>query len=191
MDLGADSYVLAALGVLVCGYAAYLAKERARRFERDRRRTGNYSYYLKMKHWDTDQFFKYTRMTTPVFEKLLSKITPKIQHQFRSGGIFPEERLVITLQYLSQGTSMQALAWTFHTKIPQYITLSMELVKLCGMSWLWNTLKLQKSGRKFLEDFRRGGTFLTALGALMGSMLVYRLHLEVDHCSIITRSTPA
>nr|CAI5852868.1 unnamed protein product [Callosobruchus analis] len=68
-----------------------------------------------MKQWDTEQFFKYTRMTLPVFEKLLSKIAPQIQHQYRSDGISPEERLVITLQYLSQGTSMQALAWIFHT----------------------------------------------------------------------------
>ncbi|VEN48424.1 unnamed protein product [Callosobruchus maculatus] len=96
------------------------AKGRTRRFKRrpinrDRRRTGNYSYYLNMKQWDTDQFFKYTRMTIPVFDKLLAKIRTKIQRQYRSDGISPEERLVITLQYLSQGTSMQALAWTFHT----------------------------------------------------------------------------
>ncbi|VEN34117.1 unnamed protein product [Callosobruchus maculatus] len=120
MDIDEDSYVLAALGVLLCGYAAYLAKGRARRFKRrpinrDKRRTGHYSYYLKMEQWDTDQFFKYTRMTIPVFEKLLSKIRSKIQRQYRSDGISPEERLVITLQYLSQGTSMRALAQTFHT----------------------------------------------------------------------------
>ncbi|KAJ8910120.1 hypothetical protein NQ315_007958 [Exocentrus adspersus] len=38
----------------------------------------------------------------------------RIRKQYRSDGISPEERLVITLQFLSQGTSMQALAWTFH-----------------------------------------------------------------------------
>nr|CAI5858488.1 unnamed protein product [Callosobruchus analis] len=160
MDIGEDSYVLAALGVLVCGYAAYLAKGRARRFKRrpinrDRRRTGNYSYYLKIKQWDTEQFFKYTRMTIPVFEKLLLKIAPKIQHQYRSDGISCEERLVITLQYLSQGTSMQALAWTFHTG---HSTIHYIIHETCKA--LWDVLALDyletpETPEKW-EDISRG-----------------------------------
>nr|CAH7749890.1 unnamed protein product [Callosobruchus chinensis] len=97
-----------------------MTRRRTRRFKtrpinRTRRATGNYSYYQKMKSWDPEQFFKYTRMTIPVFENLLKKIKPRIRKQYRSDSITAEERLVITLQYLSQGTTMQALAWTFHT----------------------------------------------------------------------------
>nr|CAI5859287.1 unnamed protein product [Callosobruchus analis] len=67
-----------------------------------------------MKSWDTQQFFKYTRMNVQVFEKLLVKIKESIAKQTRSDGISAEERLIITLQYLSQGTAMQVLAWNFH-----------------------------------------------------------------------------
>lgn len=51
-----------------------------------------------MKTWDPEQFFKYTRMSIPVFEKLLSKVRNMIEKQYRSDGIAPEERLIITLQ---------------------------------------------------------------------------------------------
>nr|CAI5854602.1 unnamed protein product [Callosobruchus analis] len=126
-----------------------------RPINRDRRRTGNYSYYLKMKQWDTEQFFKYTRMTIPVFEKLLLKIAPKIQHQYRSDGISCEERLVITLQYLSQGTSMQALAWTFHTG---HSTIHYIIHETCKA--LWDVLALDyletpETPEKW-EDISRG-----------------------------------
>nr|CAI5830753.1 unnamed protein product [Callosobruchus analis] len=68
----------------------FAISDERRPINRDRRRTGNYSYYLKMKQWDTEQFFKYTRMTIPVFEKLILKIAPKIQHQYRSDDIYPK-----------------------------------------------------------------------------------------------------
>jgi hypothetical protein len=51
-----------------------------------------------MKSWDREQFFKYTRMTTHVFEMLLIKVKPIIEKNKRSDGISAEERLIITLQ---------------------------------------------------------------------------------------------
>nr|CAI5848937.1 unnamed protein product [Callosobruchus analis] len=76
---------------------------RQRRFKvrpinRARHEEGGFQYYLKMKSWDTQQFFKYTRMNVQVFEKLLVKIKESIAKQTRSDGISAEEmRLVITL----------------------------------------------------------------------------------------------
>lgn len=71
---------------------------KVRPINRFRRISGNYQYYEKMKSWDAPQLFKYTRMTLPVFKKLLHLIKHKINKQIRSDGISSEERLVITLQ---------------------------------------------------------------------------------------------
>nr|CAH7752846.1 unnamed protein product [Callosobruchus chinensis] len=67
MDINGDNdYLLAALGVVLRGYAALrMTRRRTRRFKtrpinRTRRATGNYCYYQKMKSWDPEQFFKYT-----------------------------------------------------------------------------------------------------------------------------------
>ncbi|KAJ8913882.1 hypothetical protein NQ315_005679 [Exocentrus adspersus] len=76
-----------------------------------------------MKSCDAEQSFKYTRMTVPIFKKLVNKI-PKISKQRRSDGISAEERIAVTLQFLSQGTSMQVLAWNFeigHTTVHKII----------------------------------------------------------------------
>lgn len=106
-DEDETTYLLAALGLMLCAHAVLRVKrngqKRQRRFKvrpinRTRKSSGNFQYYRKMKTWDKEQFFKYTRMTTVVFEKLLSKIKSRIQKQYRVDGISPEERLVITLQ---------------------------------------------------------------------------------------------
>nr|CAH7748459.1 unnamed protein product [Callosobruchus chinensis] len=71
-------------------------------------------------------------MTIPVFENLLKKIKPRIRKQYRSDSITAEERLVITLQYLSQSTTMQALAWTFHT---EHSTIHYVIHETCKTLW--------------------------------------------------------
>nr|CAH7738425.1 unnamed protein product [Callosobruchus chinensis] len=85
-----------------------------------------------MKSWGREQFFKYTRMTISVCENLLKKIKPRIRKQYRNDSITAEERLVITLQYLSQGTTMQALAWTFHTG---HSTIHYVIHETCKAMW--------------------------------------------------------
>lgn len=97
----------AAFAGVLCLYALVKAnnKRKKRRFKvrpinRTRRQGEAYQYYEKMKSWNPEQFFMYTRMTVPMFEKLLKKIKPKISRQKRSDGIPAEDRLVITLQYV-------------------------------------------------------------------------------------------
>ncbi|KAJ8970295.1 hypothetical protein NQ314_001300 [Rhamnusium bicolor] len=50
-----------------------------------------------MKRCDPEQFLRYTRMTVPVFEKLLSLMKDRLSRRLRSDGIGAEERLAITL----------------------------------------------------------------------------------------------
>lgn len=49
-------------------------------------------------------------MYKTAFKKLLVLVRDDLKTNFRSEGISPEDRVVITLQYLSQGIIMQTLA---------------------------------------------------------------------------------
>lgn len=102
--------LLGFIGILMCAAAVLkLSKKRrpsTRRFKtrpinRARISKSQYDYFKKMTTWDEEQFFKYTRMTIAAFNKLLNLIRPFISKERRRDGIFPEQRLVITLQYVS------------------------------------------------------------------------------------------
>ncbi|KAL1489235.1 hypothetical protein ABEB36_014168 [Hypothenemus hampei] len=134
-----DKQLLGVLGALLCVAAALKnrKKRNKRRFKvrpmnRRRKILGGYQYYKNIKSWDSQQFFKYTRLNKAAFQKLLNFIRPEIKIQPRSDGILPEERLVITLQYLSQGTSMQALAWNFHVGVT---TVHKIINEMCNLIW--------------------------------------------------------
>ncbi|KAJ8914187.1 hypothetical protein NQ315_015960 [Exocentrus adspersus] len=97
---------IAAFAGVLCLYALVKSKNKRqnRRFKvrpinRARRQKGGFQYFKKMKSCDAEQFFKYTRMTVPIFQKLVNKI-PKISKQRRSDGISAEERIAVTLQYI-------------------------------------------------------------------------------------------
>ncbi|XP_030749395.1 protein ALP1-like [Sitophilus oryzae] len=123
-----DEEALLSLAFVLCMYN-FTVQSRRRRIRQYKTRPINrgrrgFNYYDQMKLGDPQQFFKYTRMNVAVFEKLLTKVAPVIRRQNRSDGISAEHRLIITLQYLSQGTSMQNLAWTFqigHTTVHKII----------------------------------------------------------------------
>lgn len=97
--------LLGMLGLTLCSYMLTLQdkKKRHRRFKvrpinKARKQSGGYQYYKKMRTWDEEQYFKYTRMNKSSFNKLLSFTKPHITKQYRSDGISAEERLIITLQ---------------------------------------------------------------------------------------------
>jgi uncharacterized Fe-S cluster-containing radical SAM superfamily protein len=99
----AEEGILLSLALLLCAVIIKLKQKGHRRYKvrpinRERRKLGNFQCYIKMKSWDREQFFKYTRMTTHVFEMLLKKVKPIIEKNKRSDGISAEERLIITLQ---------------------------------------------------------------------------------------------
>ncbi|XP_031356255.1 protein ALP1-like isoform X1 [Photinus pyralis] len=94
-------------------------KRRQRRWKvryinRDRQTKGFYiSTFLPMKIRDPSQFFKYTRMDVSTFTLLLNRLRRIVQVRKMNKPISVEERLVVTLHYLSQGSSMQTVAWKF------------------------------------------------------------------------------
>ncbi|CAH1372814.1 unnamed protein product [Tenebrio molitor] len=87
-----EKVLLGTFGLLLCSYVTLKTNRRRRRYKtrpinRQRRTQGSYNYFLKMKAADPEQFFKYTRMTVPVFEHLLSLVSQKISRGKRSDGI--------------------------------------------------------------------------------------------------------
>lgn len=166
---------LGLIGLLMCILVGLNVK-RQRRFKirpinRARNSKSNFQYYRKMKTWDQEQFFKFTRMTIPVFQKLLNKVTLRLSKQIRSDGISGEHRLVLTLQYLSQGTSMQVLAWNFQIGLT---TVHKIIHETCLV--LWDVLQPEylnapSSEHKWLEiaeGFESKWNFPHCLGALDG-----------------------
>lgn len=95
---------LAITGILLCCYALYAKRGRGRKFKTrpiNRRRNTHgffHAYFLPMKEGDPQQFFKYTRMSVPTFNKLLKLVTPYLLRKKLPDNISPEERLAITLQ---------------------------------------------------------------------------------------------
>ncbi|KAB0802300.1 hypothetical protein PPYR_04486 [Photinus pyralis] len=89
-----------------------------------------------MKVEDPNEFFKYTGMTVPIFNTLLEMVKPHIiaKHHFPDH-VGPEERLALTLHYLSQGCSMQAIAWTYHLGHATVHTIIKSVVEI-----IWNVL---------------------------------------------------
>ncbi|XP_030767516.1 protein ALP1-like [Sitophilus oryzae] len=144
-----------------------------------------------MKSWDKDQFFKYTRMTVAAFEKLLQKIEHHIERQVRSDGISPEERLVIILRYLSQGTSMQALAWNFHVG---HATVHCIVNETCQV--LWNVLSpiylkspnTEKEWKDISDGFWSRWNFPNCIGALDGKHINIKAPARsAVHCILTTK----
>lgn len=62
-----------------------------------------------------DKFFDYLRMSTVQFDFILKRVTPHIEKFCLSRlPISPEERLFLTLRYLTSGIDMKAVAESFH-----------------------------------------------------------------------------
>lgn len=110
-------------------------------------------------------------MTAPVFENLLDKVKFRIRRQYRSDGITSEERLVITLQYLSQGISMQSLAWNFHVGLS---TVHYIIYETCEALWdilspeYLKTPNTKEDWLAISEGFNRRWNFPHCLGSLDG-----------------------
>ncbi|XP_050314195.1 uncharacterized protein LOC126748784 [Anthonomus grandis grandis] len=150
---------------------------RRRRFKinpknsKGRHRIANQYQYLKeIRSLDNSQFFNHTRMTRLVFEKLLQKIKPMICRQRRSDGITGELRLLITLKYLSQGTSMQSLAWTFQIG---FTTVHQIINETCKAIWdvlhsEYLKLPTREQWLEIAKGFKNQWKFPNCIGAIDG-----------------------
>ncbi|XP_057307667.1 uncharacterized protein LOC130645634 [Hydractinia symbiolongicarpus] len=81
-----------------------------------RKELGEYHrLFQELKVSDREYFFRYLRMSPDRFEHLLSLVGPVIQRQdtHMRESISAEQRLVITIRYLSSGDAQQSLCYSF------------------------------------------------------------------------------
>ncbi|XP_012543755.1 protein ANTAGONIST OF LIKE HETEROCHROMATIN PROTEIN 1-like isoform X2 [Monomorium pharaonis] len=150
------------LSILGLAYTAYedapLVKKirRKRRWSvrpinQKRKDTGHFHNLFKdMATVDNEQFIKYTRMSQTNFYKLLGLIRHKLIKWSRREPISPEHRLVITLFYLSQGCSMQVVAWSF---LIGKTTVSVIVKETCEV--IWNVLSSIYCKQPTVEEWKK------------------------------------
>ena len=114
--------LFAAIGVMVARRRKqFFKKKQLRRFWRrgilkDRKlHSENYHMYQAMRESDREWHYRYVRMSKERFDHLLGLLHEKITKRdtYMREGISAEERLVITLRYLSAGMSQQTLCDNF------------------------------------------------------------------------------
>ncbi|XP_044254905.1 uncharacterized protein LOC123005289 [Tribolium madens] len=150
------NYLLAAAGLLMLTAAYYGGTKRITRCWKTRpiyttrRKNGFYrASFLPMKKQDSEQFFKYTRMTVQVFDHFCQQLKEKLVKRRISDGICPEEKIAITLQYLSQGVSMQSLAWTYKMGLTTVHSIIHEVCKV-----IWDVLAPQYLSEPSTEEWQ-------------------------------------
>ncbi|KAK5644198.1 hypothetical protein RI129_008043 [Pyrocoelia pectoralis] len=110
-------YLLYQLYLLVLGFNLQNSPQRrwwVRPANRSRNKDGYFiNNYLQLKEIDPEDFFKHTRMTRNLYNRIINLLEPELtKHSIRKPISF-ECRLALTLSYLSQGVSHQFLAWSF------------------------------------------------------------------------------
>ncbi|KAJ8911757.1 hypothetical protein NQ315_008809 [Exocentrus adspersus] len=91
-----------------------LRRYAVRPMNRSRRQFGHFANLVNfMKNHDQEQFFKYTRMTPSLFDHLLTLVGSQLQKTQSKNPLSPNQRLTMTLHYLSEGCSMQQIAWDY------------------------------------------------------------------------------
>lgn len=92
------------MGAAATALSVDVKKRKIRRFKTRpmNRKRNEHSVFIKIvefaeKH-DTEQFFKYTRMTPELFHKLLDLVGPFLQKDKTKNPISPKQRLALTLQ---------------------------------------------------------------------------------------------
>ncbi|XP_035994917.1 uncharacterized protein LOC118563700 [Fundulus heteroclitus] len=88
---------------------------------------------LPMREMDDERYFQYFRMSAPTFDRLLRRISPRIQHAAsHSAPIGEAERLAVTLWFFASEMSQQALAASYKLGIS---TVSGIVREVCRTIW--------------------------------------------------------
>lgn len=102
-------------------YLKIIQKKRVgvHKINRGRRQFGEYHHLFPQLKLNSKRFFQYMRMELETFDYILGKIDHKITKSwcnFHSQPIFPEERLVVSLRYVSVYCSVSfSMLLTFST----------------------------------------------------------------------------
>ena len=124
MECRRRSLVLASLALVLrrCGRRQEENKKQKRRFwvrkifTEERKEQGEWeNLFCELSNDDREYYYRYLRMSPELFEHLFNLVGPLIAKQdtnYRKS-IPAEKRLVITLRYLAEGCSQQALSLSF------------------------------------------------------------------------------
>ncbi|CAF4891453.1 unnamed protein product [Pieris macdunnoughi] len=130
-----------------------------------------FNLYQELRLYPT-KFFEYTRMPLSTFDYILSKISPKITKEdtnFRKS-IRPEEKLFITLRFLSTGTAFRALAYSF---CMGKSTIASIVHETCRVLWtelvpIHMPIPTEQRLKAIAEDFEATWNFPHCIGAIDG-----------------------
>ncbi|XP_031358737.1 uncharacterized protein LOC116182701 [Photinus pyralis] len=124
-------------------------------------------------------------MNAQAFEILLGIVKPFLKRQIRCDTISPEQRLIITLQYLSQGTSMQVLAWNFNVGVT---TVHKIIHETCVVIWdqLSPIYLKSPSTEKEWQDISLGFLQHWEVPSMASTSISKRLHVQDLYFTIIS-----
>ncbi|XP_052131636.1 putative nuclease HARBI1, partial [Frankliniella occidentalis] len=89
-----------------------------------------------MKEADTDEYYRFFRMTPDCFDWLLEQVSPFITKKSNRKSISAGERLAITLRYLASGDSQSSLSYLFRVSNQAISKIVTETTAV-----IWYTLK--------------------------------------------------
>lgn len=140
---------------------------------RSRQKVGEYHTLFSQLTAHPEKFFEYFRMQELTFKYILNLIENRLKKQwcnFHQQRILPEERLMVTLRYLSTGLSFRALAFSFRMGKSTVAGIVKETVEA-----IWDELypihmpmPTSESLKKIAEKFYEIWSFPNVIGCLDG-----------------------
>ncbi|XP_024876786.1 protein ALP1-like [Temnothorax curvispinosus] len=130
---------------------------------------GDFCHLLQEIKDDPQMFFRYTRMTVPIFNKLLEIMRPSlIKRSHRA--LVPEERLAITLRYLATGDQILSIALAYRIRESTAYSIIKEtcnvFIKILAPDYL--RPPMQEEWINICHGFWRDWNFPNCVGAVDG-----------------------
>ncbi|XP_071580640.1 uncharacterized protein [Temnothorax nylanderi] len=129
----------------------------------------------EMELQDQEMFYNYCRMSTEMFDQLLSIVGPFLEKQIVVRDPIPARtRLLVCLRYLASGDSMASISYAFRIGVN---TVSKIVSETCEV--LWNCLHEsvmppmnEEDWLRIAEEFERKWNFPHCIGAIDGKHVV-------------------
>ncbi|XP_032668398.1 protein ANTAGONIST OF LIKE HETEROCHROMATIN PROTEIN 1-like [Odontomachus brunneus] len=130
---------------------------------------GDFCHLFQEMKSDPQMFFRYTRMTFPIFNKLLEKAKPFLTKKSHRA-LVPEERLAITLRYLATGDQVLSIALAYRIGESTAYKIIKEtcdvLIKILVPDYL--RPPVQEKWIKICHGFWKDWNFPNCVGAIDG-----------------------